>query len=168
EASQVEARLSQVSNLPLKLSFMLDSIEDELESQQVSAEPTGVITFGRFGALRNLPFGLVVMLNMDLAEFPNRDRDNRYDLMKAGLARRGDRFSEDDDNGAFLDALLCARNACWIFYNGQRLTDTHEHLPANPVSELLQFLQGEVQWQVNSLEALDTLPENVEDRKSVV
>ncbi|MGO1742700.1 exodeoxyribonuclease V subunit gamma [Psychrobacter celer] len=151
EASQVESKLSQVSNLPLKLSFMLDSIEDELESQQVSAEPTGVITFGRFGALRNVPFGLVVMLNMDLAEFPNRDHDNRYDLMKSGLARRGDRFSEDDDNGAFLDALLCARNACWIFYNGQRLTDTHEHLPANPVSELLQFLKGEVQWQWDPL-----------------
>ncbi len=151
EASQVESKLSQVSNLPLKLSFMLDSIEDELESQQVSAEPTGVITFGRFGALRNVPFGLVVMLNMDLSEFPNRDRDNRYDLMKSGLARRGDRFSEDDDNGAFLDALLCARNACWIFYNGQRLTDNHEHLPANPVSELLQFLQGEVQWQWDPL-----------------
>ncbi|ALF58815.1 exodeoxyribonuclease V subunit gamma [Psychrobacter urativorans] len=148
---QVEAKLSQVSTLPLKLSFMLDSIEDELESQQVSAEPTGVITFGRFGALRNVPFGLVVMLNMDLSEFPNRDRDNRYDLMKAGLAKRGDRFSEDDDNGAFLDALLCARNACWIFYNGQRLTDTHEHLPANPVSELLQFLQGEIQWQWDPL-----------------
>ena len=146
-ASDIEARLSRVSNLPLKLSFMLDSIESALESQQVSAEPTGVITFGRFGALRNVPFGLVVMLNMDLSEFPNRDRDNRYDLMKAGLAQRGDRFSEDDDNGAFLDALLCARSACWIFYNGQRLTDNHQHLPANPVSELLQFLQGEVQWQ---------------------
>lgn len=147
ERAQVEAQLSQVGTLPLKLSFMLGSIEDELESQQVSAEPTGVITFGRFGALRNVPFGLVVMLNMDLSEFPKRDRDNRYDLMKSGLAQRGDRFSEDDDNGAFLDALLCARDACWIFYNGQRLTDTHEHLPANPVSELLQFLQGEVQWQ---------------------
>ncbi|WP_435980596.1 exodeoxyribonuclease V subunit gamma [Psychrobacter sp. DM4] len=152
ENQQVETRLAKVSNLTLKLSFMLDSIEDELESQQVSAEPTGVITFGRFGALRNVPFGLVVMLNMDLSEFPNRDKDNRYDLMKSGVARRGDRFSEDDDNGAFLDAMLCARNACWIFYNGQRLTDTHEHLPANPVSELLQFLQGEVQWQWDPLE----------------
>jgi len=109
-----------------------------------------------------VPFDLVVMLNMDLSEFPGRDLDNRYDLMKATNARRGDRVSEDDDNGAFLDALLCARSACWIFYNGQSLTDTHEHLPANPVSELLQFLQGEVQWQVNSLEALDTLPQNVD------
>lgn len=155
EEDKFEQQLSKVEQLPLKLGFMLDSIEDELESQQVSAEPTGVITFGRFGALRNVPFGLVVMLNMNISEFPNRDRDNRYDLMKAGVAQRGDRFSEDDDNGAFLDALLCARSACWIFYNGQSLTDTHEHLPANPVSELLQFLQGEVKWQwqhVNSVE----------------
>lgn len=151
---EVEQKLAGVEQLPLKLSFMLDSIEAELESQQVSAEPTGVITFGRFGALRNVPFELVVMLNMDLSEFPGRDRDNRYDLMKATNSRRGDRVSEDDDNGAFLDALLCARSACWMFYNGQSLTDTHEHLPANPVSELLQFLQGEVQWQVNSLETL--------------
>lgn len=156
---EVEQRLAGVEQLPLKLSFMLDSIENELESQQVSAEPTGVITFGKFGALRNVPFELVVMLNMDLSEFPGRDRDNRYDLMKATNARRGDRVSEDDDNGAFLDALLCARSACWMFYNGQSLTDTHEHLPANPVSELLQFLQGEVQWQVNSLE---TLPKDVD------
>ncbi|MCG3859352.1 exodeoxyribonuclease V subunit gamma [Psychrobacter sp. Ps2] len=156
---EVEQKLAGVEQLPLKLSFMLDSIENELESQQVSAEPTGVITFGRFGALRNVPFELVVMLNMDLSEFPGRDHDNRYDLMKATNARRGDRVSEDDDNGAFLDALLCARSACWMFYNGQSLTDTHEHLPANPVSELLQFLQGEVQWQVNSLE---TLPENID------
>ncbi|MGP5009850.1 exodeoxyribonuclease V subunit gamma [Psychrobacter glacincola] len=156
---EVEQRLAGVEQLPLKLSFMLDSIENELESQQVSAEPTGVITFGKFGALRNVPFELVVMLNMDLSEFPGRDRDNRYDLMKATNSRRGDRVSEDDDNGAFLDALLCARSACWMFYNGQSLTDTHEHLPANPVSELLQFLQGEVQWQVNSL---DTLPENID------
>ena len=159
---EVEQKLAGVEQLPLKLSFMLDSIEAELESQQVSAEPTGVITFGKFGALRNVPFELVVMLNMDLSEFPGRDRDNRYDLMKATNARRGDRVSEDDDNGAFLDALLCARSACWIFYNGQSLTDSHEHLPANPVSELLHFLQGEVQWQVNSLDSLDALPESVD------
>ncbi len=159
---EVEHKLAGVEQLPLKLSFMLDSIEAELESQQVSAEPTGVITFGRFGALRNVPFDLVVMLNMDLSEFPARDRDNRYDLMKAANSRRGDRVSEDDDNGAFLDAMLCARSACWIFYNGQSLTDTHEHLPANPVSELLHFLQGEVQWQVKSLDALAVLPESVD------
>lgn len=142
------------AQLNLRLEFVLESIEAELESQQISAEPTGVITFGRFGSLRTVPYPLVVMLNMNLSEFPRQDKDERYDLMKAGLARRGDRSSEDDDNGAFLDALLCATNSCWIFYNGRSLTDNHEHLPANPVSELLQFLQGEIDWQIdNSLSA---------------
>ncbi|WP_209289011.1 exodeoxyribonuclease V subunit gamma, partial [Escherichia coli] len=29
-----------------------------------------------------------------------------------------------------------------IFYNGKSTTDTHEHLPASPVQELLDFLQN--------------------------
>ena len=55
------------------------------------------------------------MLDMNLSAFPRQDRQARLDLMKAGLKRRGDRFLEDDDNGAFLDAILCSRDACAIF-----------------------------------------------------
>lgn len=146
----------QIDKMSLKLNFLLDSIENQLANQQVSAEPTGVITFGRFGGLRNVPFKLVVMLNMNLSEFPQQDKHHYYDLMKAGLPKRGDRSAEDDNNGAFLDAIMCAQEACWIFYNGQSLTDGQEHLPANPVSELIQFLQSEVveEWQeLNQIES---------------
>lgn len=146
--SQSNLQQPNVERLPFHLDFLLTSIEADLENQQISAEPTGVITFARFGALRSLPYQLIVMLNMNLSHFPRRERDDRYDLMKAGIAKRGDRAVEDDDNGAFLDALLCAQNACWIFYNGHSLTDDNDYLPANPVSELLQFLQGEVDWQL--------------------
>lgn len=149
-----------IKQLPFQLSFIIESIEKELESQQISAEQTGAITFARFGALRTLPFKLVVMLNMNLSEFPRQQKEDRYDLMKAGLARRGDRRSDDDDNGAFLDALLCAKQNCWIFYNGQSVTDANEHLPATPVSELIHFLTSEINWQwseteVNNLSAID-------------
>ncbi|MFW2178039.1 MULTISPECIES: exodeoxyribonuclease V subunit gamma [unclassified Moraxella] len=133
--------------LPLKLNFVLESIAEQLVSQQVSAEPSGVITFARMGAVRNLPYPLVVMLNLNLTDFPQREPLNRYNLIQAGLPVRGDRFREDDDLGAFLDALLCAKQACWLFYNGSSTTDTHEHLPASPVQELLDFLQTEVAWQ---------------------
>lgn len=135
--------------LPLKLGFILASIESELASQQVSAEPSGVITFGRVGAVRNLPYKLVVMLNMNLSNFPNRDKANRYDLMQAGKSERGDRFKEDDELGAFLDAILSAKEACWLFYNGASTSDDSEHLPASPVGELIDFLQGEVNWQLD-------------------
>lgn len=155
----------KTKQLPLKLNFVLESIAQQLVSQQVSAEPSGVITFARMGAVRNLPYKLVVMLNLNLSDFPKREPQNRYNLMQAGLPKRGDRFREDDDLGAFLDGLLCAREACWLFYNGKSTTDTHEHLPASPVQELLSFLQTEVQWQASDQFVANPVTENDRDDK---
>lgn len=139
------------TQISLSLKFVLESISGMLSSQAISAEATGMITFARFGALRSIPFGLTLMLDMNLSAFPRQDRQARLDLMKAGLKRRGDRYAEDDDNGAFLDAILCTRDACAIFY-----TDTAEDgtilLPASPVSELIEFFKSNVQWS-----AADTL-----------
>lgn len=140
KASQDEKQ----AQLPLKLPFILQSIAKQIQLQQVSSEPSGMITFARIGAVRNLPYKLVVMLNLNLADFPQREVNNRYNLMQAGLSKRGDRFREDDDLGAFLDAILCAKQACWLFYNGKSNTDSHEHLPASPVQELLDFLSHNV------------------------
>lgn len=166
--AKTQAHTSTPENLPLKLGFILSSMANELASQQVSAEPAGVITFGRIGAVRNLPYKLVIMLNLNLADFPKRDTTNRYDLMQAGRARQGDRFKEDDEMGAFLDAILSAKEACWLFYNGASVNDSNEHLPASPVQELIGFLTDEVQWKTaqhqsdqqntNPQNATDTLP----------
>lgn len=142
------------SEISLSLKFVLESISGMLSSQAISAEATGVITFARFGALRSIPFGLTLMLDMNLSAFPRQERQARMDLMKAGLKRRGDRYAEDDDNGAFLDAILCTRDACAIFY-----TDTAEDgtllLPASPVSELIEFFKSNVQWSISAGENVD-------------
>lgn len=134
--------------LPLK--FVLDALSDGILSQQIAAEPSGMITFGRFGSLRGISFGLVIMLGMNLSEFPRTEPINRLDLKKAGLPRRGDRISEDDDNGAFLEAILQARDNCWIFYDGQS-NDGKKQLPASPVGELLAFLKG-LDWDFETIE----------------
>ncbi|OAU94334.1 exodeoxyribonuclease V subunit gamma [Moraxella catarrhalis] len=132
-------------NIELTLEFVLESMTSLLSSQAVSAEPAGTITFARFGALRSVPFGLTLMLDMNLSAFPRQDRQARLDLMKAGLKRRGDRFLEDDDNGAFLDAMLCSRDACAIFYTSVA-EDGTQLLPAAPVSELIEFFKSNVDW----------------------
>lgn len=131
----------------LSLKFVLESVEKQLVSQAVSSEASGTITFARFGALRSIPFGLTLMLDMNLSAFPRQDKNARMDLMKAGLRRRGDRLVEDDDNGAFLDALLCSRDACFIFYNGESLDGSTQLLPASAVSELIEYLKFGVDWQ---------------------
>lgn len=140
EASHKAQSQQNIQKLPLKLNFILQSISQQIQKQQVSAEPTGMITFARIGAVRNLPYKLIVMLNLNLSDFPQQEPKNRYNLMQAGVTKRGDRFQEDDDLGAFLDAILCAKEACWLFYNGKSHTDNYEYLPASPVQELLDFL----------------------------
>lgn len=129
--------------LALPLKFVLETIATAIQTQKISAETSDVIQIGRFGSLRGMSFGLVVMVGMNLSEFPRTEPISRLDLSKAGLPRRGDRVSEDDDNGAFLEAILQARENCWIFYSGQT-HDGSERLPATPVGELLQFIKSSI------------------------
>lgn len=138
-ANRFEPKGANTVAMPLK--FVLDTIQQAVDNQQISAEPSGVITFGRFGSLRSIPFSLVIMLDMNLSAFPRTDPISLLDLRQAGLKRRGDRVSEDDDNGAFLEAILLAGQACWIFYTGQSTTDNTELLPATPVNELIKYLK---------------------------
>lgn len=134
-------------DIRLSLQFVLESISQQVAGQAVSAEASGAITFARFGALRSVPFGMTIMLDMNLTTFPRQDKHARLDLMQAGLRRRGDRLAEDDDNGAFLDALLCSQDACLIFYTAFDLKEGKTLLPATCVSELLSFFKSGVDWQ---------------------
>lgn len=136
---QADGQASTPVIMPLQ--FVLEALQSTLLGQQIAAEPSQLISFGRFGALRGISFGLVVMLGMNLSAFPRTEPVNRLDLSKAFLPRLGDRLGEDDDNGAFLEAILQATTACWIFYSGQSLTGSSETLPATPITTLLDFFK---------------------------
>ncbi|RYD93629.1 MAG: hypothetical protein EOP50_10835, partial [Sphingobacteriales bacterium] len=102
--------------------------------------PTGKITFSRLGTLRPLPYRLVVMLNLDSGVFPRREQKNTFDLMSILPAQRGDRSRLIDEQGAFLDGLLLAQDACWLFYNGFDVSDTQPRHPSGTLQELVEFL----------------------------
>lgn len=126
----------------LPLSLVIDSLGEQVLAQQIASEPSGVINVGRFGSFRGIPFKLVIMLDMNLLAFPRKEKDSRLDLIKAGKPKLGDRQSEDDDNGVFLEAILSAQEACWIFYEGQSADGNK--LPATCVDELINFVMDSV------------------------
>lgn len=134
--------LSQQSTA-LPLEFFLTYLSDKLADNQVSSEPSGVITIGRLSALRHLPYKLIVFLNANLDDFPNNTQDNRYDLTQLDQRQSGDQLKEDDDYGAFLDCLLNAKEACWFFYNHLTPTDPHPQLPSTVLQELLDYLAAD-------------------------
>lgn len=143
----VVASEQRKDDIRLSMKFVLESLTELVSAQAISAEPSDVITFARFGAVRSIPFGLTVMLDMNLSAFPRQDKSMRLDLMRAGVKRLGDRYNEDDDRGAFLDALLCTRERCLIFYQGMSADGENKLLPASVVSELIEFLKTEARWQ---------------------
>ena len=139
-----EAR-SVLQHMRLPLPYLLNEIENTLESRAEQALPTGQITFSQIGIIRPLPYKLVVLLNLDGGTFPNRDTHLPFDLMELLQPQLGDRSRLEDDQGAFLDALLLAQDNLWLFYNGFDVSDGEARDPSSTLQELVQHLNLIVQ-----------------------
>lgn len=137
EDNRIEVRL------PLPL--LLDEISDRLQHQPPGSVPGGRVSFARLGTLRPLPYRLVVVLDLGVGHFPQRDVPSSFDLMQLMGGERYDRSRLSDDQGAFLDALLLAGQACWLFYTGFEGGQPERLQPAGPVQKLLEFLGRKLQ-----------------------
>ncbi|HJF27682.1 MAG TPA: exodeoxyribonuclease V subunit gamma [Acinetobacter lwoffii] len=126
--------------LSLPLPYVLEEIQNTLDMQLEQAEPSGQITFSQIGQIRPLPYKLVVMLNLDSGKFPGRHQKVPFDLMSMLKPQLGDRSRLDDEQGAFLDALLLAQENLWLFYNGFDVDDGEARDPSMALQELIQHI----------------------------
>ena len=124
----------------LPLAYLIEEINTALDAQIEQAEPTGQITFSQIGQIRPLPYRLVVMLNPDSGTFPSRSQRLPFDLMDILRPQLGDRSRLEDDQGAFLDALLLAQENLWLFYNGFDVNDGEVREPSSTLQEFVQHL----------------------------
>lgn len=134
---QESQSLRQIS---LPLTYLIDEINTALDAQIEQAEPTGQITFSQIGQIRPLPYRLIVMLNLDSGAFPRRSQRLPFDLMDVLRPQLGDRSRLEDDQGAFLDALLLAKENLWLFYNGFDVNDGEVREPSSTLQEFVQHL----------------------------
>ncbi len=131
---------SILRNINLPLPYLLNEIQNTLDSQLDQAVPTGQITFSQIGQIRPLPYKLMVMLNLDGGKFPTRNNHLPFDLMQLLRPQLGDRSRLEDDQGAFLDALLLAQENLWLFYNGFDVSDGEVREPSSVLQELINHL----------------------------
>lgn len=118
EKRNQQEKMGQLDDLTLPLAYVISEIEQGLESQLENAEPSGHITFSEIGQIRPIPYKLIVVLGLDSGIFPSRHQHVPFDLMQVLRPILGDRSRLEDDQGAFLDALLLAKDNFWLFYNG--------------------------------------------------
>lgn len=132
--------VASMVGLKLPLRYILDEVEHGIQSQLEAAEPSGHITFCQIGYIRPLPYKLVVCLGLDGGAYPTYQNANSFDLMAFLRPVLGDRSRLDDDQGAFLDALILARDTFWVFYNGFDLDGGQVRQPSSVVQDLIDHI----------------------------
>ncbi|ESK38720.1 exodeoxyribonuclease V, gamma subunit [Acinetobacter nectaris CIP 110549] len=140
EKRNQQEKMGQLDDLTLPLAYVISEIEQGLESQLENAEPSGHITFSEIGQIRPIPYQLTVVLGLDSGVFPSRNRHIPFDLMQVLQPILGDRSRLEDDQGAFLDALLLAKDNFWLFYNGFDEKSDELMQPSSVLQEFIDHL----------------------------
>lgn len=112
-----------------------------LEEGAGAAMPTGAVTVCPIGSLPGVPFRVVCLFGMDEGAFPRRGSRDELDLMRRA-PRFGDRLARVDDRGAFLDAVLAARERLVVTCQSRNPRDDTALNPSPLVAELLGYLSA--------------------------
>ncbi|OOF44531.1 exodeoxyribonuclease V subunit gamma [Rodentibacter trehalosifermentans] len=127
-------------DLPLQADVITDVMMTKLEDAPNSLKfLAGKVNFCTLLPMRAVPFKVVCLLGMNEADYPRTQTPNSFDLMQYHH-QKGDRVRRDDDRYLFLEALLAARDYCYISYIGRSIIDNQEREPSVLVSQLLDYI----------------------------
>lgn len=132
-----KSALHQAQDGAFDLGFVLSMLGQKIAQLRIAAEPSSVITFARFGAIRKVDYKLVVMMHVGMDNYPKLTQKSLFDLTRADIHRLGDTDAQDNDGAVFLDAIVHAKEALWVYYEAG--AGEGERLPSPYVSELLDF-----------------------------
>ena len=114
----------------------------------------GRITFCKALPMRSIPFKVLAFLGLNSDDFPRKETDFGFDLIKNGkgltaldgqerLSKRlGDRSVKDNDKYLFLEALLSAREHLYLSYVGRDQKNSKEKARSVILDELLDYIQS--------------------------
>lgn len=127
----------------LQADVIADVITMKLEDSPNSLKfLSGKVNFCTLLPMRSVPFKVVCLLGMNDAYYPRIQTPNSFDLMQYHH-QKGDRVRRDDDRYLFLEALLAARDYCYISYVGRSITDNQPKEPSVLVSQLVDYINQE-------------------------
>lgn len=119
---------------------------------------TGQVTVCSMVPMRSIPFRLVAVLGLNDGDFPRQRPPLGFDLMAQDLPRAGDRSRRGDDRYLFLEALVSARDALYLSYQGRDVRNNSERQPSLVLEELCRYLEASSAWQREDLWTLPLQP----------
>jgi exodeoxyribonuclease V gamma subunit len=108
----------------------------------------GQVTFCSMLPMRSIPFKVIAVLGLNDGEFPRQRQPLGFDLMAMTAAKIGDRSRRGDDRYLFLEAIICARKALYLSYQGRNIRNNNELQPSLVLKELMEYLDLGYGWSL--------------------
>jgi len=128
-------------------------VRDFLQSHFSEPDPgrqflVGQVTFCSMLPMRSIPFKVIAVLGLNDSEFPRQRQPLGFDLMAITPAKIGDRSRRGDDRYLFLEAIICARSALYLSYQGRNIRNNNKLEPSLVLKELMEYLDLGYGWSL--------------------
>jgi exodeoxyribonuclease V gamma subunit len=130
--------------LPIIVDFLNNHFSQGDASKQFMV---GQVTFCSMLPMRSIPFKVIAVLGLNDGEFPRQRPALGFDLIAQNKAVLGDRSRRGDDRYLFLEALISARKALYLSYQGRNIRNNREKEPSLVLKELMDYLAQGYGWQ---------------------
>ncbi len=138
---QIATPSDEAPGVVLEAAAFAKAFEEAIVQGAPAAVPGGAVTVVPVGSLRGVPYRVVCLFGFDERTYPRRGTRDEVDLMR-DAPRFGDRLVRNDDRGAFLDAVLAARDRLVVSCRSRDARDDSALNPSPLVVELLSYLSA--------------------------
>lgn len=134
-------------NDEIELSIVVDFLNNHFSQGDASRQfMVGQVTFCSMLPMRSIPFKIIAVLGLNDGEFPRQRQPLGFDLMALNPPRLGDRSRRGDDRYLFLEALISAREALYLSFQGRNIKNNNEKQPSLVLKELMDYLAQGYGW----------------------
>ena len=134
-------------NEEIDLAIVVDFLNSHFSQGDASRQfMVGQVTFCSMLPMRSIPFKVIAVLGLNDGEFPRQRQPLGFDLMAQNPSRLGDRSRRGDDRYLFLEALISARDALYLSYQGRNIKNNNEKQPSLVLKELMDYLAQGYGW----------------------
>jgi len=108
----------------------------------------GQVTFCSMLPMRSIPFKVIAVLGLNDGEFPRQRQPLGFDLMSITPVKLGDRSRRGDDRYLFLEAIISARQALYLSFQGRNIKNNAPKQASLVLKELMEYLQSGYGWKL--------------------
>jgi exodeoxyribonuclease V gamma subunit len=162
------AHFHEKIDLPIVVDFLNNHFSQGDASRQFMI---GQVTFCSMLPMRSIPFKIIAVLGLNDGEFPRQRQPLGFDLMAQSPAMLGDRSRRGDDRYLFLEAIISAREALYLSYQGRNIKNNNEKQPSLVLKELMDYLTQGYGWMFSQAQLTDhasLISENKEETRNKI